>query len=92
MTKEELINLINSLTVEEITGLSISYYSEKEPSSYGYNNKERKLKVISFGNDINRKLEMIRSDMNNICERTNQYCINTVEEILNSKGVNYGGK
>lgn len=85
MSKEELIKLIESLTIEEIRGLTLSYYSEEKEETYNYGcktEKERELKTISYGEDINKKLEYIRRDMEENANRTQQYCFRTIEEMI----------
>lgn len=53
MNKEELINLINSLTIEEINAFKIQYYSEKK-DNYRYSQDEREEKEILFGCDFSQ--------------------------------------
>lgn len=85
MSKEELLKLIDSINIEEIDSITINYYIEKEPTSfYGYSN-ERKLKTISYGCDINKKLEYIRRDMESAVERIQQNNYYTLEEMVNQK-------
>jgi hypothetical protein len=48
MNKEELIKLLESLTMEEIISFEINYYKEKD-NSYGYPRQNvRKMSVIEF--------------------------------------------
>lgn len=63
MNKEELIKLIESLEIEEISQLIIGYYSEKENS---YSMKIRDLKTISYNLGINRELERIDNRINEL--------------------------
>lgn len=86
MDKEELIKLIEAMTVEEINSFSISYFTEKQESNYGYDcSKERELKVISYGTDINKRLEYIRRDMDSMFEITNRNNQMMIEEMINEK-------
>ena len=54
MNKEELINLINSLTIEEINAFKIQYYSEKRRKNMGIHMIKEKKKEISFGCDFSQ--------------------------------------
>lgn len=85
MSKEELIKLIESLSIEEVNGVSINYYAEKEERNYGYEPQLRDLKTISYGEDINRKLEYIRRDMDSIPERIQRNNYMMIEEMINEK-------
>ena len=81
MDKEELISLINALSIEEVSGINISYYKEKEPSRYDQH--DRKIHIMTYGDDINRKIDVLRNNIDNVVEYTNKRCINTVTEMLN---------
>lgn len=69
MNKEELINLINSLTIEEINAFKIQYYSEKE-EKYGYSQDKREEKEISFGCDFSQlymqKFDILNDKMSDL--------------------------
>ena len=81
MDKEQLINLINSLEITEISSIDIGYFTEKNYNNYD----NRELKVISYGHGINEKINSIRQDMERMSEYLRRDFINTTEEIINSK-------
>ena len=86
MNKEELIKLIESLNMEEINSISISYFTEKEEMDVHTRcTKERQLKTISYGDNINRRLEYIRRDMNDMAERMHRDNYMIIEEMINEK-------
>jgi hypothetical protein len=54
MNKEELIKLLESLTIEEIKYLEIGYYKEQD-TSYGYPRQNvRKIMTIEFNTEVNQ--------------------------------------
>lgn len=89
MDKEQLINLINSLEIEEINSIVISYFSEKKEkdySCYAENSyKERELRTLSYGNDISKRLDYLRNDMENMAERLHRENCILIEELIDKK-------
>ena len=86
MCKEELIKLIESLNMEEINSISISYFTEKEEMEvYTSCTKERQLKTISYGDNINKRLEYIRRDIDDMAERIQRNNCMIIEEMINEK-------
>lgn len=62
MNKEELIKMIELLPIEELNGFKIYYYNEKEKSSYGYSQQDKRHEhSISYGLDYDQ-LHLQRHD------------------------------
>ena len=53
MTKEELIELLNTLDFEEVRCMTLSYY-KKKPSKYDYSNEDCNPKTICIGTDLEK--------------------------------------
>lgn len=53
MTKEELIELLNTLNFEEVRCMTLSYY-KKKPSKYDYSNEDCNPKTICVGTDLEK--------------------------------------
>ncbi len=58
MTKEELIELLNTLNFEEVRCMTLSYY-KKKPSKYDYSNEDCNPKTICIGTDLEKLINEI---------------------------------
>lgn len=83
MRKEDLIKLIESLIIEEITGFTLVYF-DKEKDRFSTNDRE--LRNISYGYDVKKALENLRFDMDRSREYLNREVIQIIEEKLNERG------
>ena len=58
MTKEELIELLNTLNFEEVRCMTLSYY-KKKPSKYDYSNEDCNPQTICIGTDLEKLINEI---------------------------------
>lgn len=83
MNKEELIKLINSLNIEDISGFTINYFSEEK--TYGKYKDDRILKTLSYGYDIRQALSSLRNDIDNFYNNIRRDTIGIIEEKVNER-------
>lgn len=86
MNKEELHKFVDSLTIEEVLSVSISYFSEPYKKPAPYNDElPRDIKCVSYGKDINSHLDDIRRRMEEMGYRIDSNICRIIEEKLNER-------
>lgn len=56
MTKEELIELLNTVNFEEVRCMTLSYY-KKKPNKYNYSDEDCASKTICIGTDLEKLIK-----------------------------------
>lgn len=77
MTKEELIELINSIDMKVVTGFVLNYRKEK-PSVYSTYNEDTEEKTISFNRNLE---EMFKNQFDYLDSRISR-AQETIEEVI----------
>ena len=82
MNKEELIKILEQLSIEELKSFNLTYYDKKYEK---YNSEIRECRTITYNFDIERELDSMRRNIDNAYETINRSVVCTVEEILRNK-------
>ena len=77
MTKEELVELINSIDMKVVTGFVLNYRKEK-PSIYSAYNEDTEEKTISFNRNLEETFKNQFDYLDSRISRTQE----TIEEVI----------